>query len=62
MERLRASLSAPITFDGATVSVGASIGISGVDDGPPDPADLLRQADLAMLEAKGRRHEDPGPA
>lgn len=60
--RLRAALTAPIPFDGTTVSVGASIGIAGVDDQPPDPADLLRQADLAMLEAKGRRHEGPGPA
>jgi diguanylate cyclase (GGDEF)-like protein len=61
VERLRASLSAPITVDGATVAVGASIGIAGVDDRPPDPADLVRQADLAMLKAKGQRTQDPGP-
>ncbi len=62
VERLRAALTAPISFDGATVSVGASIGIAGVDERPPDPTDLLRQADLAMLESKARRHEGQGPA
>jgi diguanylate cyclase (GGDEF)-like protein len=71
VDRLRAALTAPISFDGTTVSVGASIGIAGIDEQPPDPADLLRQADLAMLAAKGhgdrgrdRRpalEHDPGP-
>ena len=59
VERLRAELSAPIDLDGTTVSVGASIGIAGVDERPSDPAELLRQADLAMLRTKGRRE---GPA
>jgi len=71
VDRLRAAVSAPIFCDGTSVSVGVSIGVAGVDEQPPDPTDLLRQADLAMLAAKGHRdgghdrrsalEHDPGP-
>jgi diguanylate cyclase (GGDEF)-like protein len=56
---LRSAVTEPILFDGSSVAVGVSIGIAGVDEQPPDPADLLRQADLAMLAAKG--YSDEGP-
>ncbi|MGV0603652.1 diguanylate cyclase [Mycolicibacterium sp. XJ1904] len=52
-ERLHALLSEPVTIDGATVRLGASVGIAEV--GPNDDrcaADLLRDADLGMYNAK----------
>ena len=41
----------PITIDGTTVALNASLGIV-VTDGVDDAADLLRNADLAMYKAK----------
>jgi diguanylate cyclase (GGDEF)-like protein/PAS domain S-box-containing protein len=52
-ERLRESLTEPITVDGRQLHVDASIGI--VLAGPRDrrsPEDLLRDADVAMYQAK----------
>ncbi|MFG1603128.1 diguanylate cyclase domain-containing protein [Actinoplanes sp. NPDC049265] len=47
--RLRERILTPILVLGQSVRVGASIGISGA---APDPADLLRRADVAMYTAK----------
>jgi diguanylate cyclase (GGDEF)-like protein len=55
VSRLQAALTAPIAIEGATVTVGASIGVAAVAGSPSDPEELLRQADMALLEAKGRR-------
>jgi diguanylate cyclase (GGDEF)-like protein len=52
VERLHAALTMPITVDGATVSIGASIGAAAIDGEGTDLDDLLKQADLAMFEAK----------
>ncbi|MFN8075381.1 MAG: bifunctional diguanylate cyclase/phosphodiesterase [Kineosporiaceae bacterium] len=51
------SLRRPLTLDDIDVSADASIGLaySGLDPAD-DPADLLRQADLAMYEAKTTGH------
>ena len=51
VERLQQSLRRPVTIDGRSVLVGASMGlvIAGADS---SPADLLRNADTAMFNAK----------
>lgn len=49
---LTEALSDPITLDGVTVRVGASIGVSISPDHGTNHADLLRSADVAMYEAK----------
>lgn len=51
------SLRRPLTLDDIDVSADASIGLaySGLDP-DDDPSDLLRQADLAMYEAKSNGH------
>jgi diguanylate cyclase len=49
---LAETLSDPITLDGITVRVGASIGVSISPDHGSNYADLLRSADVAMYEAK----------
>jgi len=51
-DRIIASLVAPIDIDGAAVVVRASIGIVRPAARLSDPADLLRDADIAMYEAK----------
>jgi diguanylate cyclase (GGDEF)-like protein/PAS domain S-box-containing protein len=58
-DRLRQQLHAPIDACGHEVVVGASIGIADGDLGYANPADLLRDADIAMYRAKaqgGARH------
>jgi diguanylate cyclase (GGDEF)-like protein len=52
-DRILASLTSGVEVNGHTVSVGASIGIA-YGDGTQSGEALLRQADLAMYEAKGR--------
>ena len=49
---LVASLADPITLEGVTVRVGASIGVAISPDDGATAADLLRSADVAMYEAK----------
>jgi diguanylate cyclase (GGDEF)-like protein/PAS domain S-box-containing protein len=52
-ERLHTVLSEPATIGGATVRLGASVGIAEVrPDDDRDAAELLRDADLAMYSAK----------
>ena len=50
--RLRDSLSAPLTVAGVSVRMGASIGVVLDPDSHADPDDILRDADAAMYEAK----------
>ncbi|MBP0447925.1 diguanylate cyclase, partial [Roseomonas sp. SSH11] len=51
--RLIAALEAPIDLDGYQARIGVSIGIAMTDrDGSADPAQLLRDADLALYQAK----------
>jgi diguanylate cyclase (GGDEF)-like protein len=51
-ERIMASLRAPLDIFGATVEPSASIGIALSEGGTDDANQLLRDADLAMYEAK----------
>ncbi|MEU8238461.1 GGDEF domain-containing protein [Actinoplanes missouriensis] len=54
-QRLLTTISAPMTIHGSTVAVGVSIGITPSQPGTPDSLDrLLREADLAMYDAKAR--------
>ncbi|SES07526.1 PAS domain S-box-containing protein/diguanylate cyclase (GGDEF) domain-containing protein [Lentzea xinjiangensis] len=54
-DHVRAELNRPITVDGRQLHVDASVGIVLAEAGDPrDGADLLRDADLAMYEAKTR--------
>jgi predicted signal transduction protein with EAL and GGDEF domain len=50
--RLLQSIASPVEFQGATVSVTASIGISRWGDGVHSVDELMRSADAAMLDAK----------
>lgn len=50
-DRILADLRTPIDVAGTTVAIGASIGIVRRDAGP-EPEDFLRDADIAMYEAK----------
>ena len=53
VEHIRVELNRPIAVDGRNLHVDASVGIVIADpDDPRDGADLLRDADLAMYEAK----------
>jgi len=52
-ERLIAVLSASYEVFGATVTIGASIGVSRASQEGPDADEMLRCADLALYEAKG---------
>jgi diguanylate cyclase (GGDEF)-like protein/PAS domain S-box-containing protein len=52
-ERLLESLRPAFVIDGQDVFVSASIGVAISNDGSDLPADLLRNADIALYEAKG---------
>ncbi|MCY1143759.1 GGDEF domain-containing protein [Actinoplanes sp. Pm04-4] len=51
-DRLVQAVAVPVVIEGHVVQVGASIGVAVVDDVRTGPAELLRQADAAMYEAK----------
>ena len=51
---LLAHLSEPVLLRGRTIYPEASIGVVAVEDGYATPEDLLRDADIAMYEAKNR--------
>lgn len=51
-ERLRQDVARPFQCSAAQLSVGCSIGLTIVADGNQDPAELLRQADIALYQAK----------
>jgi diguanylate cyclase (GGDEF)-like protein len=50
--RVVRALGEPIVIAGHRVAVNASIGIALSSLGEPDPADLMRRADIAMYQAK----------
>jgi diguanylate cyclase (GGDEF)-like protein/PAS domain S-box-containing protein len=50
--RLLATLSVPFDMNGTEVTTGASIGIALGQNGPAAPEDLMRNADLALYDAK----------
>jgi predicted signal transduction protein with EAL and GGDEF domain len=50
--RIADTLAAPFQFDGHTVAIGASIGISLAPDDEADPDELLKMSDLALYRAK----------
>jgi diguanylate cyclase (GGDEF)-like protein/PAS domain S-box-containing protein len=53
------SIAEPVSFDGRTLSIVASIGIAHSFDGPVKGEELIRNADIAMYDAKaqgGGRH------
>ncbi|MGY2127238.1 diguanylate cyclase domain-containing protein [Blastococcus sp. SYSU DS0617] len=54
-ERVRAAVREPFLVDGLTLTVDGSIGVAISGTGPADVDSLLRQADVAMYAAKGRR-------
>ena len=51
-ERIRTALAVPVPVDGEDVAVSASIGLSWHEPGETDDRDPLRDADLAMYQAK----------
>jgi diguanylate cyclase (GGDEF)-like protein/PAS domain S-box-containing protein len=52
-ERIRETFRDPIVIDGRELAVAASVGIALSDTGDETADDLLRNADLAMYQAKG---------
>ena len=52
-EAIIAALSRPYYIDGATISIGCSIGIAIAPEHGDDPEALVRNADLALYAAKG---------
>jgi diguanylate cyclase (GGDEF)-like protein/PAS domain S-box-containing protein len=50
--RLREALAAPVELEGRTVHVEASIGVAVVSQTAVTPADVVRNADIAMYKAK----------
>jgi diguanylate cyclase (GGDEF)-like protein len=56
VERLRGELDTPVTVGASSVRVGASVGVIEVQPGDGRTADeILRDADLAMYQAKRAR-------
>jgi diguanylate cyclase (GGDEF)-like protein/PAS domain S-box-containing protein len=66
-ERLRVAAAEPFTVDGDTLTLSAAVGHTTIApsadtvDGDTDPAQLLRQADQRMYEAKRRRTRTAQP-
>ena len=56
--RLQEALDRPFTIDGHQLSVAATIGVA-VNSSGISAADLVRNADIAMYEARRRGREDP---
>jgi len=53
-ERLVRAIGAPFLLQGHSAQVGASVGIAIVSAASTDADDVLKQADLALYDAKGR--------
>jgi diguanylate cyclase (GGDEF)-like protein len=56
-QELTATFADPLSLDGVTVRIGASIGVAMSPEHGVTPADLLRSADVAMYQAKVTRTE-----
>jgi ammonium transporter, Amt family len=56
--RLALGVAEPLDWEGQSVVIGASVGVAFVDPGLHGPADLVRDADVALYAAKavGRGH------
>lgn len=52
-KKIVAVMGQPVTVDGRTLTVGTSIGIATSDGGQTTTAGMLRQADVALYQAKG---------
>lgn len=52
--RILAFMKEPFEIDGRVATIGASIGIAENNIERPDPIELMRRADIAMYDAKGR--------
>ncbi len=52
--RLVEALAAPFSIDGVVVELSASVGLAFSAEGEDDPEQLLREADIAMYQAKRR--------
>jgi diguanylate cyclase (GGDEF)-like protein len=55
-ERLVAEVTAPMSFDGSPVTIGASLGLTLAEPGDDDALRLLGRADLALYQAKADDH------
>lgn len=53
-ERIIAAISKPLVYKGRSCKIGASIGIAYAEPGAFEPRQLVRDADLALYEAKRR--------
>jgi len=53
-ERVVTSLSGPVDLSGGRAFLGCSVGVTVLQEGGEEPAELLRQADLALYRAKDR--------
>ena len=53
-DRIRDELSSPFVVDGRELVITASVGIAQTFDPATDPDELIRDADVAMYQAKGR--------
>jgi len=51
-ERIQAAVAAPLRLDDEVVYTSVSIGVARSEDGAPDPETALRNADIAMYQAK----------
>jgi diguanylate cyclase (GGDEF)-like protein len=56
MDRIRAALRDPISFDDTTLSLGAAIGVATFPADGGNATDLLAHADRGMYAAKGARN------
>jgi diguanylate cyclase (GGDEF)-like protein len=53
-DRILVEMDRPVSYDGHTLRIRASIGVAVTDDRCPDAASLLSRADAAMYRAKRR--------
>jgi diguanylate cyclase (GGDEF)-like protein/PAS domain S-box-containing protein len=60
-ERIQQSLERPVELSGEQLSISASMGVATNRSSSSSPAELIRQADLAMYHAKHDARRDAGP-
>ncbi|WP_432830126.1 diguanylate cyclase domain-containing protein [Dactylosporangium sp. CA-092794] len=56
VERIERAVSAPLVYAGYALHIGVSVGVAVIDDTVADAGAALRAADIAMYQAKDRRH------